>query len=40
MRLLRPTLKKANEKAAETIGEKLATKAIEKTFWQKEKGLL
>lgn len=39
MTLLKPILEKAGERAAETIGEKLATKAIEETFWQKVKGL-
>jgi len=37
--LLTPFLTKAGEKAAETIGDKLANKATEKGIWQKVKGL-
>jgi hypothetical protein len=39
MALLSPLLTKAGEKAAETIGEKLADKATEKGVWQRIKGL-
>ena len=39
MALLTPFLTKASEKAAETIGEKLANKATEKKIWEKVKGL-
>lgn len=37
--ILSPLLTKAGEKAAETIGEKLANKATEKGIWQKVKSL-
>jgi hypothetical protein len=39
MVLLKPLLEKAGESAAKTIGEKLATKTVEKSFWQGVKRL-
>lgn len=39
MALLSPLLIKAGEKAFETIGEKLAEKSLEKSFWLKIKAI-
>ena len=39
MTLLTPLLKKAGEEAAKTIGEKVAEKTVEKSFWKKIKGI-
>ncbi|GAB3710104.1 hypothetical protein GCM10027592_46790 [Spirosoma flavus] len=39
MLILKPFLIKAGEKAAETVGEKFANKAMEKSLWQKVKSV-
>ena len=39
MALLQPYLVKAGEKVAETIGEKMAEKTLQQSFWQKVKGV-